>query len=394
MQILLKVNQQAALQRGINANYSTIKLDVDPSTLTQVERDVLAAVLIGGHDATKRGIQCEPDEIVGQKYRDGSAYSNGDPTQPLELSRPDMEGLREAIREILAERDQRHAKYVVQRDKNRAAAKASLDALMVKPAEKATISLTVDGVQTFGCDRVLTITYPEIDTYLSNAYHLAPEDKARYDEFCEVATTQNDIEKRNAIATAQPELCRIRKEQNDKRAAADKARADAEAKAKAEREAMIKRLPEVLQARIMAGYAAEKEVSAALRQLALADANLTHDEYAESRELRVLTDDEFVALENARKLVAKGMPEASVMPVEVADKFVGAWRKATEDDDLDDIDDDGDVWEEGVNVRRRIEVEWDVAGITVKAAMPFEAFAKGEPQTQSQTPEADSGIVG
>lgn len=214
-----------------------------------------------------------------------------------------------------------------------------------------------------------------------------------HDGLDEVATTQNDIEKRNAIATAQPELRRIRNEQNDKRAAADKARADAEAKAKAEREAMIKRLPEVLQARIMAGYAAEKQVSAALRQLALADANLTHDEYAESRELRVLTDDEFVALENARKLVAKGMPEASVMPVEVADKF-GAWRKATEDDDLDDIDDDGDVWEEGVNVRRRIEVEWDVAGITVKAAMPFEAFAKGEPQTQSQTPEADSGIVG
>ena len=393
MQILLKVNQQAALQRGINANYSTIKLDVDPSTLTQVERDVLAAVLIGGHDATKRGIQCEPDEIVGQKYWNGSAYSKGDPTQPLELSRPDMEGLREAIGEILAERDQRHAKYVVQRDKNRAAAKASLDTLMATPAKERTVSLTVDGVETFGCDRVLTITYPEIDTYLSNAHHLAPEDKARYDEFCVVATSQNDIEKRNAIATAQPELCRIRKEQNDKRAAADKARADAEAKAKAEREAMIKRLPEVLQARIMAGYADEKEVSAALRQMALADAGLTHDEYAESRELRVLTDDEFVALENARELVAKGMPEASVMPVEVADKF-GAWRKAAEDDDPDDIDDDGDVFEEGVNVRRRIEVTWDVAGITVKAAMPFEAFAKGEPQTQSQTPEDDSGIVG
>lgn len=117
MQILLAVNQAEALRRGINAPASTVKLEVDPSQLTETERQVLAAVLIDGHDATLLGIQSEPEEIVGQGYHPSrTTYSNGCPTRPLVLIEPSTAGLREAIAVVLAERQARRDKQVADRE--------------------------------------------------------------------------------------------------------------------------------------------------------------------------------------------------------------------------------------------------------------------------------------
>ncbi len=92
MKILCAVNQTAALRRGIDAPSSTCTVEVDPAALTQDERDVLAAVLVDGHDA--RGPLYEPAEFGRQSV--GS----------LVLVQPYFTGLREAVADLIRIRDE------------------------------------------------------------------------------------------------------------------------------------------------------------------------------------------------------------------------------------------------------------------------------------------------
>jgi len=140
MNIKCNVNQAAALRAGINAPSSTITLDVDPAQLTERERAILSAVIIDGHDATQIGICTELNDIVGQgysrqmQYRQGSPigyeyhrYSNGDPTAPILLTNPSLAGLHDALAQMTAEYETRHAIHAANAAKA-AAEKSALDA--------------------------------------------------------------------------------------------------------------------------------------------------------------------------------------------------------------------------------------------------------------------------
>lgn len=109
MNITCKVDQSAALAAGINAPHSTVVLDVDPATLTESERSVLAEVLDDGHDATRRGLEVAP------------GYT---PTRPLLLVRPDMDGLRAAIARMVEQRDARRREASEARERHIASAEA------------------------------------------------------------------------------------------------------------------------------------------------------------------------------------------------------------------------------------------------------------------------------
>lgn len=373
MQILLTVDQQAALRRGINATSSTIKLDIDPATLTQIERDVLAAVLRDGHDATKLGLNIESDEFTGG---DGSYSCN---TDPLMLSRPDLDGLREAIGVMLAVRDEKRKVVLAVRDEKRAEARSKLDDLMIAEPRLAKLWLREDGKETtWENEKMLEVTYSSVNSYHDKAYNLAPDDHTRYNEWQCEQDARNRAAKAAAIEAARPELARLVKEKQAKADAEARAKADAEGKAKAERKAMIARLPEPFRARIRGGYATTAEVDRAIREMVRSDVGLADPvDYKVSRALKKLTDDEFVTLEQARADLSKRIPGAVVDPMEVADQF-GDYRDATEDDDPDDIDDDGEVWEDDVNLHRCIFVSWQVAGLVVEAAIPFDSYSLSE----------------
>jgi hypothetical protein len=388
MQVLLKVDQQAALRAGINAAASTVKLEVDPATLTQIERDVLAAVLIDGHDATRLGIQSKPDTVTGQAYNcmgssNFSAYSNGDPTKPLLLHRPDMDGLRDAIGRVLAEREEKRGRILAEREERQVRARAEMEALMVRTPETVQIELGRDGGEvSYGA--VMRVSFQRVETYHSQRSYLSPEDLVRFQAWQKAAQEQNATAKQHAIDAAQAEVKRIVSKRDAEQQAAKEAAEAAAAKAKAEREAMIARLPQTFRDRIAAGYSSDKEVNAALRHMARSDAGLTHEPFTEKRALERLTDEEYITLKTVEAEVRKALPQATVLPCEVADKF-GAYRKATENDDPDDVDDDGEVWVEGENERRRIVITWSVAGLEVACAVPFAPLAAhGQP---SDTPK-------
>lgn len=370
MQILLKVDQKAALQRGINAPNSTVTLDVDPAVLTQHERDVLAAVLIDGHDATRLGIQSEPDDIVGQQRAGNQLHANGSPTRPLLLVQPELDGLREAIRVMCAEREEKRADMQAQKEKVWAEERERLERFISAPARPYPIRLRGDGsvVESSTDPALLTVSFMRIETCcIQYTWKLSPADSTRLDAWVAEANAKNEVAKREAIELAKLELRRLVAKLEAKK----QAEADAAAAIQKERESMIARLPEAFRARIKAGYADQREVNIALRSMARADAGIAHTGYKESRELKTLSDDEFLALEQVRVEIAKRLPNATVEPMLLADEFE-YWRKATDSDDPAAIDDDGEVLEPAVNLRRQIVVTWQVAGLTVKAALPFE----------------------
>jgi len=88
MKILVQVNQAAALRRGIDAPSSVVDLDVDPSALTQDQRDVLASTLEDGYRATR---------LVWASSRNYNSVR-------LTLDEPTLAGLIIVIDGILAER--------------------------------------------------------------------------------------------------------------------------------------------------------------------------------------------------------------------------------------------------------------------------------------------------
>lgn len=360
MQILLNVNQAAALRAGINAPASTVRLDVDPAVLTEMERAVLAAVLIDGHDATKLGLQTEPDEITGQKYyRRGDKiepYTNGSPTSPLVLIRPDIEGLRQAIAGMLAARDAMRAERAARAVKEAAETEAKFRALVAAEPKRETLHFDRSGSLN-SWQFVLAATYPRRETHLSG--QMASAVRAEYEAWRDKTEAENTAAKAAAIASVQPEIARIREEQ-----------AAAEKRAAEERESTIARLPAGFRARIAGGFASKGQVDNAIRKLALTDAGLKAETYECAEKLDTLTDDEFAALTATRERLAKDLPGATVEPVTLADAK-GHYRKATEDDDESEIDKDGEVWEEPVNERRAMLIKWTRAGVEVAAVARF-----------------------
>ena len=108
MNIKCNVNQTLALARGINAPHSTVVLDVDPATLTERERTILAAILQDGHDTT--GGRLDTADSSPVPVGRTQAYSSCTP--PLVLVAPTVDGLRAALAEMDADYTPRHAAWL------------------------------------------------------------------------------------------------------------------------------------------------------------------------------------------------------------------------------------------------------------------------------------------
>lgn len=65
MKLTCKVDQKAALLRGINAPHSTIVLDVDPAILSDGERYQIAEWMVDGHDLTRYGAELRDPSLDG-----------------------------------------------------------------------------------------------------------------------------------------------------------------------------------------------------------------------------------------------------------------------------------------------------------------------------------------
>lgn len=61
MKILVSVDQAAALRQGIDAPSSTTRIEVDPATLTEEQREILSVALCRGHDASRYITVVRPD---------------------------------------------------------------------------------------------------------------------------------------------------------------------------------------------------------------------------------------------------------------------------------------------------------------------------------------------
>ena len=126
------------------------------------------------------------------------------------------------------------------------------------------------------------------------------------------------------------------------------------------------RLPEEFRARQEAGYGSPEEVEDALRALFRADANYpAHQryEYVDSRKICQLTDEEFKRLQTIEKYAPEGATCTPTIIFE-GDKY----RPATDEDDPEDIDSDGDVrqTDEERGAKRVVLVEWTRVGIDVR----------------------------
>lgn len=360
MRILMRIDQAAALRSGIDAPSSTEQVEVDPGQLTEIERQVLAAVLMGGHDATQLGIQTEPDGIVGQVWRRVGARiecrADGQPTAPLLAIRPGLEGLCEAIARILAERDRMRA----ERAERKAAEQREYDEQTLAAIQEAagqteqkTVYLDRDGDP---CDAYHSVVHTEIQVPRLPYYWAADRASPEVVHSYQGLRSTHEAERDRLIALAVAEM-------RDGPYVEWQAE---QAQQQAEYDVLYARLPESLRQRDAAGYASETEVEKALRALARADAGYGgYAGWSGSEKLETLTDDEYARLQE----IQAAAPEGATVEARLCRD--GGWRRAIEEDDEDEIDSDGEV-DDRTNFRRQAVIEWTVAGrLEVRAVEPL-----------------------
>jgi len=174
-----------------------------------------------------------------------------------------------------------------------------------------------------------------------------------------------EFEAYEADRLAKEEAARAKRE--TKEAAVRAERKAKEEAIRAEYDALYARLPEELRERDEAGFAGS-EVKSAIKALIRADAELPPCEGWEKKDMiDSLSADEFVAFKRAEQAA----PEGATVEAETVYNG-GGYRKATADDDPDDIDDDGEVAIPRENERRRAVIRWSRGGIEVVSQLPLE----------------------
>lgn len=338
MQILCNVDQKAALRRGHNAPASTVKIDIDPTILTQPERDVLAAVLSDGHDATRSGL-----------------FVGGESAGSLVLTRPDVEGLREGVAGLIARRDAILAKQAAKA----AQAKAQWDEIRVKPAEIVTKNVRADGqVTSWQDDAIVSISCPERPWYVSTYYDLTDEDRADYEAWKAEVEAANAAAEQAAIAAAGPEIARIVAERAAAREAERRAKTEAKERRAAQIAAKVAEVGGILAERWAAGRAKESEIADLIARDERAARGVSYTGSAaewdrvDCDELpsdHPLTNDQWIALRDWRSK----LPE---------DAAITLW-------DLHDHaeDEDGETTARAINRLLVAEATWSVGEVAVKA---------------------------
>jgi hypothetical protein len=368
MKIKMQIDQAAALLRGHDAPTSTEMVEVDPAELTETERAVLAAVMLDGHDTTRRGLATDTDEFVGES---GSGYS-GAPVAPMFATRPGLEGLREAINNLLVRWTTARAARATAIADGEARQRERVAAARTVQTETVTVGLTATGnvAQTLDYALVtdelelpvvpyvdsLRVTWP-VEGRSCEAY--VYPDPAVYDAL----RTEREAERAAAIEGALPTL-RARLAAELARIATEKA-AD-----KAAYDALYARLPEGLRARHADGFASDTEITKALTRILRTDAG--YDErprgWQDSEALDVLTDAEHAVLVAERDRTPDG---ARITPRLVWDHGariacdVCEYEYEGPKSDCDDCEQARD------NEERILDIRWTSHGIDVRAVVPL-----------------------
>lgn len=261
MQILLPVDQAAAIRLGHDAPAPTTTLTVDPAEWTELEREVIAAIIVPGSpaDGTRRGLDPARDRIVGVEHWASCRLS---------LHRCDLTGLRDAIgRALASHRDARRSAA-----DERAAATAAADAEIERALSEVgteTVRLALDGdriVSIGSGPALIELSVPALTLGRSVVDLASPGARERY--LAAVARTRAT---RDAmVEAARPRLVALAAE----RAAAEQARIAAEEEAAVDRQAAISELVRThgttsQVARLTEGLLPEGEITTLLRDVAL-----------------------------------------------------------------------------------------------------------------------------
>lgn len=363
MNLLFNVDQTQALRLGINAPSSTITLDVDPAQLTDIERTVIAAVMLRGHDCTRLGLQSEPESIIGQAHaiegNSTTTYSNGRPTNPLILLRPNLEGLREAIKVMLAERGRMRAQRAVELAMKNEAADNLIEVALSAPDETIIVSVRENGeLKTCFSELAVAsteITVPHIPYVGSVESGFGSEAaRARYKQ----ARDSAEAARKQAIEAARNELLAGPYREFIEHRNAQRARE------KAEYDSVYARLHATLRARHEAGYATDEEVNNEIRRLVREEAGLPsiQEDWSDESRLETLTDAEFERLQSIQTAAHALGEDASVTPMRVWNENV---RGAREDDDAEEIN-NGLVIEH-TDERRVAVIDFRFGGLDIRA---------------------------
>jgi hypothetical protein len=374
MKLLVAVNQAEALRLGIDAPSSSVQLEVDPAVLTQPERDLIALLLWDGFDLRHYYVSQE-----GQRSDWSSEYCHAG-YQRLTVTKPTLDGLREALAAQLIRQDMAVAKKAVEQAKDqtreaqiRAEADAAMRAALDAPeADTRTVGLFGDGqIRHFAhWESPLAVTTVPVvlprpaRTQTESKWSTEccdPELKKEYERACQAA--QAEVEK-----VARPVLEQMLADQL--------ARAAAE---KAEHDALYARLPESLRARASEGLASSNAIEKALRNLLRVDAGYprgvgTGGAYQRSCAVSELTDEQYARLLEVRAEAPEG---ATVTPKKVWNLN---WRLAGDDEEADENGEVADPVDERIVAR----VEWSRVGINTWTICPLAPKPAGSVETLEQ----------
>ena len=181
MNILVLLNQEECLKGGSDASASTARIEVNPSDLTEPQREALAAVLLDGHDSTQIGLRADTEQIAPQlstgNKRRPYTWLPYWKTRPLSVIAPTVEGLRGGLDRLLVEQRNRYQQFCKFRDEFQAEVEAVIDSRGV--TEEVTCFFTRrDGkVAHQGCRKMPPVEHLEVP--LTFNVSLVPEDLLR-----------------------------------------------------------------------------------------------------------------------------------------------------------------------------------------------------------------------
>ena len=360
VKLLCFIDHAAARQRGYTAHHQNLDIDIDLTTLSAVEQSVVDCLLMDPRDISKHGRL----PGVDRGYR-------------LELTRPDAEGFREALAELVVLWQSDQAKV-------RANADAHIRQLMADSANRTVlvqIALHESGQREIGrgqnptksqfCTAWVKLPY----RIPSNRFSECP-DHASPEVLDELLAMNRQISEsyRMALDSAFASL----EVDYMAKIAALQAKADAkaaeDARIWAEYEPLFQRLPELSREKHAAGYASEAEIRSAIQGLIRIDANYqptpvqntdTARTWDSQALLNDLSDDEYKQLLEVRKTAPS---DAGVKAARIWNRVP---RASAKDKAPYDRNGTGDTPKQDRNAIRVALVTWTRGGVETSVAIPF-----------------------
>ena len=324
MQILFSVDQRAALLRGVNAPASTVRLDIDPAIISERERLILAAILMDGHDATRRTLKTQVAGYEGNEWHgSGASYTRYTTGAPLDtaviLHGPTLDDARDALIAHGDAKDAAYATYLAAQEKK--CAKAREDVLAIEQSSPVTDTMTVAVIEGkiveyewYDKGPRTTLSFSYLPYYYGSAYDLSPADATAYHRMAAEREAAKKAAQEAAIATATPAI--LAAHQACVEAAAAKAAAEKEAAAKHAAEA----------ARCRAQFIRALEIDGTPAQKEMRKRGLMTDSLAAGYGRKLMEDAAFARCPLARFTAPN---ESDVDPSE--------WLKDHPDTDQDDM---------------------------------------------------------